>query len=134
MVVSRAVLDSVGGFADDLPFVDDWDLWLRIARVSEARHVPRPLMRYRVHGLNASRDYRRMWRGSVRVLWRHRRARPWRGVARMGQIYGAQAFDAFRQTRRPTHLAWAIGLWPGHVGRQVLRRVCRGRSRPGHRC
>ena len=66
---------------------------------------------------------RAMWEGAVRVLWRHRSALPVRGVVRVGQIYGAQAFDAFRATRRPSHLAWASALWPDYVARQVWRQV-----------
>lgn len=110
--------------------VDDWDTWLRILRVSQARHVPVPLMLYRVHASNASRSYRAMFLGSVRVLWRHRAAFPVAGLRRMGQIYGAQAFEAYRQNRRPADLVWAGVLWPDHVARQLVRRARRlGRTR-----
>src|SRR5690606_33809453 len=31
VLLRRSIVDEVGGFAVDLPMVDDWDLWLRVA-------------------------------------------------------------------------------------------------------
>lgn len=132
VLVRRNTLLDVGGFPIDLPMVDDWDTWLRILRSSEARHVPVPLMRYRVHSDNASRSYGAMYLGSARVLWRHRHAR-WnavRGLARMGQIYGSQAFDAFRESKHPRDLTWALLLRPRYVFGQALRRSAGRHGRP----
>lgn len=47
---------------------DDWDLYLRLAAVSEFRCTSRPLVRYRQHGGNVSADVERMYRASIRVL------------------------------------------------------------------
>lgn len=123
VLVRRATLADAGGFDERLRRAEDWDAWLRLSRVTRFAHVPQPLTTYRQHRSGASENYRAMWRASMRVLWKHRRALPVAGVRRMGQIYGAQAFDAFRATRRPSHLAWASVLWPDYVARQVWRQV-----------
>ncbi|MEJ1088239.1 glycosyltransferase family A protein [Microbacterium sp. Mu-80] len=123
VMVRRARIVEVGGFDESLTHSEEWGTWLDIARHGRLTHVPRVLVRYRLHEQNASRDYRRMWIGAARVLWRHRAAFPWRGFRRIGQIYGAQAFDAFRASHHPGDLTWAMSLWPGYVIRQAWRRV-----------
>lgn len=131
VVVRRARIIEVGGFDESLTHSEEWGTWLDIARYCRLAHVPQVLVRYRLHEQNASRDYRRMWAGAARVLWRHREALPWRGFRQIGQIYGAQAFDAFRVSHHPSDLAWAMSLWPGYVMRQGWRRVHRRHSAQG---
>ncbi|GAA1799185.1 glycosyltransferase family 2 protein [Agromyces neolithicus] len=128
-IARRSVLLDVGCFDEDLTHSEEWGTWLDISRRSELEHVPGVFVGYRLHDRNASRDYRRMWRGAMRVLWRHRGLDALPGVRRVGQIYGAQAFDAYRATKVPSHLVWAIALWPEYVTRQVLQRSKRGVGR-----
>lgn len=56
VVVRASVLEEVGGFDDSLHAVEDWDLWLRIGRVSAPAWVDRPLLAYRLHRGNRSLD------------------------------------------------------------------------------
>jgi glycosyltransferase involved in cell wall biosynthesis len=123
VVARRSLLLEVGCFDETLTHGEDWEAWLNIARRSRLEHARGVFVGYRLHHQNASADYRRMWRGSMKVLWRHRGIEALPGVRRVGQIYGAQAFDAFRATKRPSHLAWAVVLWPGYVVREAWRRV-----------
>lgn len=127
VVARRRLLLAVGCFDETLTHSEEWGTWLDIARLSELEHADGVYVGYRLHGRNASRDYRRMWRGAVRVLWRHRGWNALAGLRRVGQIYGSQAFDAFRATRNPSHLLWAFVLWPAYVLRQVFRHAGRDR-------
>lgn len=45
VIVRRAALMEVGGFDERLPRLQDWDLWLRLARVTRFVYVPEPLVR-----------------------------------------------------------------------------------------
>lgn len=45
-MVRAAVFDTVGGFDEDLPAIEDYDLWVRIARFYDVEAVPEPLVRY----------------------------------------------------------------------------------------
>jgi glycosyltransferase involved in cell wall biosynthesis len=56
VVVRRPLLERVGGFDESLTFAEDWDLWLRLAEVSEADFVPEPLVAIRQH--DASMQHR----------------------------------------------------------------------------
>lgn len=54
-MVRRALFDA-GGFREDFRCpagVEDWEFWLRAARRAPARHLPRALTLYRVHGASA---------------------------------------------------------------------------------
>lgn len=53
-VVRRASFDAVGGFDERLSHAEDYDLWLRLARVGPIEHVAHPLVSYRLHDRNLS--------------------------------------------------------------------------------
>lgn len=129
VIVRRSVLLEAGGFDERLPRAEDWDAWLAVARISALAHCPQVRHGYRRHADNISNDYRSMFRCAALVLWRHRRTGGLRSVPRMGQIYGSQAFDRFRVSRRPSDLLWAAALWPSYVLRQVRKQV-KARLRP----
>src|SRR5439155_20392251 len=58
VIVRRAVLDRVGPFDESLRSVEDYDMWLRIAAISEIGIVPVPLAswRERTGQMSRSRD------------------------------------------------------------------------------
>lgn len=122
-VARRSLLVDVGCFDESLTHSEEWGTWLAIARRSELEHAAGVYVGYRLHGRNASADYKRMWRGAMKVLWQHRGVGALPGVRRVGQIYGSQAFDAFRSTRRPSHFVWAFALWPDYVIRSTWRSI-----------
>lgn len=43
-VVRKACFEAVGGFDERLPALEDWEMWLRISREFEFRHVDEPLV------------------------------------------------------------------------------------------
>jgi hypothetical protein len=50
----------LGGFDVGLGILEDWDMWIRLAREALPAWVPRPLIGYRIHGTNSSRNIDRM--------------------------------------------------------------------------
>jgi glycosyltransferase involved in cell wall biosynthesis len=75
-LVRRTVLDAAGGFDERLTALEDWDLWLRLSLISEARYSPVVLVRYRVHPGGMSEDRARMDRNRFCVLDKLSRTRP----------------------------------------------------------
>ena len=69
-MVRRSILEEVGTFEESLDSVEDYDLWLRIARVSGIAVLPEPLMCYRRWPGQMSGDRTRMLRCEERVLHR----------------------------------------------------------------
>ena len=84
-LIRRTALDSAGGFDDQLTALEDWDLWLRLSLVAEARYSPAVLVRYRIHSGGMSEDRARMDRNRVRVLDKLCRTRP-AAVQRLGAV------------------------------------------------
>ena len=56
VMVRRACLAATGGFDPALRVSEDFDLWVRIARLFPLRFVPRSLARYRIHDGGAFSD------------------------------------------------------------------------------
>ncbi len=66
----RDVFGSVGGFnpSPSLRAVEDWDLYLRIARRFPTHHHGEVVAEYRRHGTNMTRDYALMLKATMAVL------------------------------------------------------------------
>ena len=107
-IVRRAQLERVGGFDASCVPCDDWDLWLRLARVCDFGFVDEVTMDYRCYAGQQSRDERRALRAARRVLGKHRWAlarRPllawwwlWLGAfgASLGEYNAAKAASSKR--------------------------------------
>jgi glycosyltransferase involved in cell wall biosynthesis len=65
IVVGRALFTRVGGFTPGLVISQDWDFLLRCLRFAEPVFVPEPLVEYRIHATNTSRDARGTARGEI---------------------------------------------------------------------
>jgi glycosyltransferase involved in cell wall biosynthesis len=68
VLFERRLHEEVGGFDPALSYGADWDLWIRLARRTEFLYVDEPLVQYRQHGGNMSRDVALLESDSVRLL------------------------------------------------------------------
>lgn len=124
VMLRRAVLERVGYFDEEFAQVQDWDLWLRIARGFQLIHLGDVLTRYRHHNSNMSRNYARYLRESRTILARHATAPGHRAAIDVGLRkvkYGAaaQAYDSFRSTLNPVHLLFSLR----HEPRMTLKQM-----------
>jgi glycosyltransferase involved in cell wall biosynthesis len=55
-VMSRGLLEAVGGFDDRIKICQDWDFAVQALRFVEPTFIPEPLLTYRIHSRNTSRD------------------------------------------------------------------------------
>jgi glycosyltransferase involved in cell wall biosynthesis len=80
VVVRRAALDRAGGYDRSFPVAQDYDLWMRLARVTRLANLAEPLVIRRLTPgrVSAVRDGDRL-RAEARVRWRAVRSRdyPW---------------------------------------------------------
>jgi glycosyltransferase involved in cell wall biosynthesis len=60
VLVRTDVVRGIGKFDVGLGILEDWDLWIRLAREAAPGWVPRPLIGYRIHATNSSRNIDRM--------------------------------------------------------------------------
>ncbi|MEL6604216.1 MAG: glycosyltransferase family 2 protein [Cyanobacteria bacterium J06614_10] len=69
VLVRRSCLEAVGGFDPALhSYVEDKDLWLRIARNHQIGWIPEVLVHKRRHALNTSKQWQAMEKAGYQVL------------------------------------------------------------------
>ncbi|MCR4418630.1 MAG: glycosyltransferase [Clostridia bacterium] len=73
VVIRRECLERVGLFDETLPSCQDWDLWIRIARLYRFRKVSIPLVRYYWHRAQISTDEAAVVRGHAAILAKYGR-------------------------------------------------------------
>jgi glycosyltransferase involved in cell wall biosynthesis len=75
IVMRRQALASAGSYDATFPVAQDYDLWLRLARVTRLANLPEPLVRLRLlpGRVSATREVDRL-RAEARVRWRELRA------------------------------------------------------------
>jgi glycosyltransferase involved in cell wall biosynthesis len=67
VLVSRDLALDVGGFNDDVPGCEDWDMWVRLAQLSAFVYVDRPLAAWRMWQGQGSTNAEMMLRSANRV-------------------------------------------------------------------
>jgi GT2 family glycosyltransferase len=137
-LVERALAAEIGDWDEALPYGEDWDWWLRASRLSPFAYLAAPLVAYRQHLTQGSRQPRpenwservlqraiARWgmlgpdgRAPDPVAFRRRRARDWQGHGALHLQAGSRAIAA-------RSLWQAIRLDPGNRGSwQLLARAC----------
>ena len=107
VVMRRHALASAGGYDATFPVAQDYDLWLRLARVTRLANLPDPLVTRRLLAgrVSATREADRL-RAEARVRWRELRAGrypPWCVLfalrPRLALVLPAAARQAWRRLR-----------------------------------
>lgn len=77
VMARRDVLLQAGGYSARFP-VEDYDLWLRVARRAKLHNLPEPLVRYRIHERASKATHlKRTIRDSIEVKVRAARSYGW---------------------------------------------------------
>lgn len=87
VMVRRSLLEKTGGFDVELRSVEDVDMWMRLAAVSDYACIPEPLTVIERRGESMSRDFTVMREAHFRLLKKNRALLPpeergayWRGI------------------------------------------------------
>lgn len=70
-LIKADCLARAGGFDPGLKSCQDWDLWIRLARIFHFEFVPDVLVRYRHHRNQISSDYSKLIPGRTAVIGKH---------------------------------------------------------------
>jgi glycosyltransferase involved in cell wall biosynthesis len=68
VLCERALFDEASGFDPALSQCADWDMWIRLAVLTDFLYINEPLVTYRQHGTNMSRSVPLLERDSLRTL------------------------------------------------------------------
>ncbi len=66
-LIRRTVIDKVGMFDERLAAAEDWDYWIRCARVAQMFYLAGAVVLYRQHGTQMHREYPRMRQACIQV-------------------------------------------------------------------
>jgi glycosyltransferase involved in cell wall biosynthesis len=131
-VIRRALVSALGAFDPSVSGAADWDLWMRVFR-SGARlvRIGATLALYRVHPSSMSRDTRRMFGVSLRVLERAYRDDP--RVTSPDPRYRDGAPASRRRAAILRHLCWwaGVAIGNGEDPRALLAMVADDLGAPG---
>jgi glycosyltransferase involved in cell wall biosynthesis len=136
-LVRRTALEVAGGFDERLTALEDWDMWLRLSLIAEARYTPAVLVTYRIRPGGMSEDRTRMDRSRFLVLDKINRTRPValeslgnvgrRIIADTHNWLGKEAYAAgdWREARRRFAASVVMVPWqreaPWLLGKSLLR-------------
>ncbi len=70
LVLNRELFERVGGFDETIRICQDWDFLVQALPHAEPCFVPLPLLEYRVHGENTSRDAALTAAHELNTVWR----------------------------------------------------------------
>jgi glycosyltransferase involved in cell wall biosynthesis len=112
VMMRRSVLDRVGGYDEALPVAQDYDLWMRMSRITRLGNLPEPLVvRHLLPGrVSAVRDGERL-STETRVRWRAVRsgAYPWWCVVFLCKPLAARLVPGALRRRRRQRSAGRAG-------------------------
>jgi GT2 family glycosyltransferase len=131
----REAIVRVGGF-DQTRIAEDFDLWIRLARMYRVAFIPRTLARYRIHGANMSvQETDRMFDDSRCIVEEFLEVdpslRPHRPAveARIAARHAAQEYNGLRLREARRHAIAALRMLPSErLAWTVLTRSLLGRS------
>lgn len=128
VLVRRALFKEVGGFDESLRSLEDVDMWIRLAAVSEYRCIEEPLVVIRRHAASMSRNREVMRASALRVLHKNRGLLPpqyrgshWRYC--VANVHADYAKWRYREGHRAAALMDVLamlGLAPLRRGRLAL--------------
>jgi glycosyltransferase involved in cell wall biosynthesis len=95
VVVRRTTWLTAGPFDVRLKNTEDWELWIRLAKLGAPAWVRRPLLAYRVHASNASLDIEEIVRGTRLIEALHQTRADW------GRLHRWLAESCLRKGKRP---------------------------------
>jgi GT2 family glycosyltransferase len=140
VLVSTELAQDAGGFHDDVPGCEDWDMWVRLARLSPMAYVDRPLAAWRMWEGQGSTDVPMMLRSANQVRLKYfpelgpvddQYAQIWWASAARRHLAGRNRLEASshflrlaRIGRSPGQLAYALAaLVAPSVAERRLQRI-----------
>lgn len=57
VMMRKELVTSAGGYSDEMVYAQDYDLWRRLAEITQLTNLPDVVLYYRLHPVNTSSDY-----------------------------------------------------------------------------
>lgn len=132
VVIVKELFERNGGFCNELPPCEDWDLWLRCSEEHLIGYCSEPLVKYRCHADGISRNYKLMSEMRSRVISNALTSKRGQTLAAIekrkisAKTWSASGWDAAKAKDISKSLAYysrALQMWPfmGSIWYDVAR-------------
>jgi glycosyltransferase involved in cell wall biosynthesis len=126
-LIRRTVIEQVGEFDEALAVAEDWDFWIRCAKVARMSYLAGPVAFYRQHGAQMHRQHFRMRSACIQVAEKCFRETHKRFRIAMAGIEWTHARYLWKQRERLASvlalmnfaLKWRCGLRRGSICGQL---------------
>lgn len=124
-LIRRSALEAIGGWDENLPSCQDWDMWLRLRRLGQLGIIPLPLVRFEQVGEdrisrnldNVTRGHNILFGRVVKSLKGHDR----RIVAAMHAVHMSDIMNDFGRRKEAIYFAAkSIALRPNRYALSIL--------------
>jgi len=121
VVIMKDTFNQFGGFRDDLPPCEDWNLWLKCAESHKVGYCVEPLLKYRIHPGGISKNYVSMSKKReevVLIALNSKRGKQVPALTRrkvLANTWSTSAWGAAEGKDLPKSLAYyckALSYWP----------------------
>lgn len=68
LMCERELFERLGGFDSSLSLCADWEMWIRLSLLTDLFFLKEPLVKYRLHGSNMSKNARLLEEDTVKLL------------------------------------------------------------------
>lgn len=108
-MIRRCCFDNVGKFDENLKsFVEDWDLWLRIAACYQIKVIPEYLLQYRECPTSISKNWQAMEKNYHIVIEKAFASAPSKLISRKGKSYSCSYLHLASQSLQSHQPDYAI--------------------------
>jgi glycosyltransferase involved in cell wall biosynthesis len=76
LMIKKSVFEQLGCFNIELTCCEDYEMWLKIAKVYQIQTVDEPLVRYRIHQNQMSNKFKKMQETHKSILDKHLKVAP----------------------------------------------------------
>ena len=97
VIIRADILRKVNGYNENLPYAQDYDLWLRIGEIGELENLPTPLIKFRRNSKSVSYSKKReQWEAACKAI---DDASVRRGVTIQQPVYKEHSYYSFFKPR-----------------------------------
>lgn len=121
----RTKMETVGGFDESLRMTEDWDYWIRWAKVGAFAYLPGATTIYRIHPVQVHKDLHNMFRAGKKVLRKHfktDRARYQRALASWYEAHAKERWATDQRLKTGAFLAFSAFHKMISAAAQTLKR------------
>ena len=110
-LIRKDILTQIGGWSEDCPSFQEWDLHIRLSNIAKYHTIKKPLLEYYINGLDTiSKDKKREIEGYLYILKKYKKL--WHPYSEHYLQYGRRVIDIIVNANKNQYLWRVFRLFP----------------------